>query len=255
MAADKTSTDDSTDDETTTADDYDIPVADDSFEMNVSLTDEIESHVIADDEDDDSHREYNPSVFHPSQVGYCKRRLMAKKLGLDDMSGLDGTFKIGNIVHDTIQSELPDDGKHWHEEEISHEERGIRIEGRYDIYNPMYDIVYDIKTRSSWYNFNPPVDRHLDQLHCYMKALDAEYGKIIYVSKKNFELKPFPEDRPLRFDESRWDSILDKCLTVRNYLMRNGFPVTEGQLDEFADPCDSYFCSDEDLDFSDIRPE
>ncbi len=208
------------------------------------------------DRDGDSHVEWDPKVFHPSQVGYSEWLLLVKKLGLSEQPDLDllGTFKMGDLVHEFVQGTVMDDRyihPHHIEGEIDLETDGLRFVGHYDLYDPTTDIVYDIKSRSSWYNFDPPVDRHLDQLHVYMKALDADYGQVVYVSKKDLEVRTWPEGAPFTFDDERWTTIVERCQAVRDALYENGVPRSEDEI-PFERP-DTYFANSTDLDFSAVE--
>lgn len=202
-------------------------------------------------EEEGSHTEWDPSVFHPSQVGYSKWLLMVKKLGLSDSSDLLGTFKMGDLVHEYVQEAVLSEPRNGVfdkqvEGEIDFEEDGLRFVGHYDMFDGR--VVYDIKSRGSWYNFNPPVDRHIDQLHVYMRALNAQYGQVIYVSKKDMEVRTWPEGAPFTFDEDRWEQIKAKCADVRDTIIESGYPRSEDEI-PFEKP-DNYFANNTDLDFS-----
>lgn len=99
------------------------------------------------------------------------------------------------------------------------------------------------------YNHDPPVDRHVDQLHAYMAALDADYGQVVYVNKADQEIRPWPDGAPFTFDEQRWEEILARCHRVRDTLYDHGVPTTEEELDAMFEPCDEFFCGSEDLTF------
>jgi len=218
-------------------------------------------HVIgqrlADDEEKGSHMEWDPKVFHPSQVGYSKYTLLTKKLGLDDVSDLHGTFKVGDLIHEFVQDSMFRQHDHLDytnfEQEVEFEEDGLVFVGHADIYDPRRDIVYDIKSRSSWYNFDPPVDRHVDQLHCYMRGMDADYGQVIYVQKKDLEVRTWPDGAPFTFSEERWEDIKARATDVRDTLLSEGFPTASDEIP--YDQPDSYFAPDpEELDFTHIKP-
>jgi len=134
---------------------------------------------------------------------------------------------------------------------VEFEEDGLVFVGHADAYDPEHDIVYDIKSRNGWYNFDPPVDRHLDQMHCYMRGLDAEYGQVIYVSKKDLEVRPWPEGAPFTFDGDHWNEIVERCTKVRDALYEHGVPQSEAEI-PFERP-DNYFANNTDLDFSRVN--
>lgn len=207
------------------------------------------------DEEAGSHVETDPKVFHPSSVGYTKWKLLVTKLGIERMdSDLLRIFEMGNMVHefieDTVAETLPEVDEDRIEVPIEHEEDGLVFTGHADLYDPEQDIVYDFKSRGGWYNFDPPNDRHLDQLHVYMAALDADYGQVIYVNKKNLEIRPWPEGAPFTFDDERWRDIKLRCMDVRNNLELRGLPTCEEEI-PFERP-DNFYCNSTDLDFSNI---
>ncbi|MDB9247504.1 hypothetical protein PN419_00585 [Halorubrum ezzemoulense] len=223
---------------------------------NVIDFESVLDEQIAAEEEDGSHTEFDPRVFHPSSVGYSEWLIMVKKLGLSDTSDLRGTFKMGDLVHEYTQKALVQAVEHidgWDDIEtpVEFDEDGLTFVGHADVYDPEADIVYDIKSRGSWYNFDPPVDRHIDQLHCYMRGLDAQYGQVIYVSKKDMEVRTWPEGAPFTFDEARWDEIKARCKRVRDAIYDEGIPQSEAEI-PFDRP-DNYFAESTELDFSGVN--
>ena len=239
----------------------DHPTADVDGEPNTTTPEPIDFESVVQDRlaresDDGSHTEWDPRVFHPSQVGYDEWLILVNKLGLTDKSHLRGTFEVGNMIHEWVQRELvgPNTGMKWGEHiehEVEFDEAGLTFVGHADVYDEEAGIVYDIKSRGSWYHFDPPVDRHLDQLHCYMRGLDAEYGQVVYVSKKDLEVRTWPEDVPLQFDTERWSDIVGRCQRVRDALYEEGIPQSEDEI-PFERP-DNYFADEADLDFSHVN--
>jgi len=216
---------------------------------------------MSDDDDEDSHTEYDPRVFHPSQVGYSPWLLLVKKLGLTDTSDLDGIFQIGSLIHEFVQTQVLRDqtDMDWYgparqgnfEVAVEHDESGLRFVGHADVVDRDAGVVYDIKSRNGWYNFDPPVDRHLDQLHCYMRGLDMEYGQVIYLSKSDLELRTWPEDGAFTFDGERWADIVERCTRVRDSIYSEGIPQSESEI-PFEKP-DTYFADNTSLDFSSVN--
>lgn len=208
------------------------------------------------DDDEDSHTEFDPKVFHPSNVGYHPWLMLVNKLGLSDKSGLAGTFQMGTLIHEFVQRQFyahGNDSIHI-EKSVEFEEDGLVFTGRADLYDN--NVVYDLKSRNGWYNFSPPVERHVDQLHCYMRGLDADYGQLIYLSKKDMEVRTWPEGAPFTFDENRWTAIKERCTRVRDALYEEGIPQSEDEI-PFDKPDDdhdqSYFVESTNLDFSAVN--
>jgi len=207
-------------------------------------------------EEEGSHTEYDPSVFHPSSVGYEPWNVVVKKLGIETHdTELLGIFEMGNLVHEFVQDAVTEQSGNdvdiGIEVPVEHEEDGLRFEGHADIYDPASDTVYDIKSRGGWYHFDPPNDRHLDQLHCYMRALDASRGQVVYVNKKNLEVRTYPEDGgTFEFDEARWADIVSRCHRVRTALKYEGIPTTEDEI-PFDRP-DNFYANNTDLCFDTV---
>lgn len=219
----------------------------------------IQSKLVS-EENGGSHTEWNPSVFHPSHVGYHQWLLYTKKLGLNDTSDLLGTFAVGDMIHEFIQEALHDNALEviTTEEPVEFAEDGLQFVGHADIVDwttAEQTVVYDIKSRSNWYHFDPPVDRHVDQLTTYMRGLDAAHGQVVYVSKKDLEVRTWPENGPFQFDERRWKSIKQRCQDVKRAIVEQGYPTSEADI-PFEKPGEdheqSYFVESTTLDFSAI---
>ena len=218
------------------------------------------------EEDEGSHTEFNPRVFHPSSVGYHPWLMLVNKLGLSDKSDLRGTFKTGELIHEYVQDALIEQDEvdvGAIEQEVQFTEDGLTFTGHADIVarSPISKtgqevVVYDIKSRANWYHFDPPCDRHLDQLHTYMRGLDAQYGQVIYISKKDLEVRTWPEGAPFTFDESRWSDIKQRCRQVRDAIIDHGIPRDESEI-PFDPPQEDheqhYFYDSSKLDFTKVR--
>lgn len=201
------------------------------------------------DENGDSHTEYDTNTFHPSQISRCKRTCVKSKFGLDehDTSTL-GTFRIGTIIHEWMENSYRGkiDGVEFEHPVQYESDNGIKFVGNCDVYDSHENAIYDFKTRSSWYRFDPPDESHLDQLTVYMAALDADYAQVVYISKKNLEIRTYPEDRLFKFNQDRFRQLVEKADEIRNALDEHGQPET---LDEIPfEPCGCWICSQEDTD-------
>lgn len=202
-------------------------------------------------EDPDSHVERDPGTFHASQVAYCKRRCYCSKLGLDDQRDILGVFRTGTLIHEFLEERLARHVRRAQfERPVETEVDGVRFVGRADCFDPYAGTVYDFKTRASWYNFDPPVGRHLDQLHVYMAALGAEHGaadrgQVVYLSKSDLEVRTWPEDGVFEFDQERFDRLVAKAQEVRDAVDEHG--VAQHAEEIPFEPCGCYFCREESL--------
>lgn len=173
----------------------------------------------------------NPNEFYASTVGYTPRQMYVKKLGLDDMATDDlGACRVGSLIHGFIEEAITNDGETdlRTEQKVTHSVGDITFRGRYDAYDPEQGIVYDFKSRNGWYKFDPPNQRHVDQLLVYMHALDSDYGQVIYAAKKDLEIKTWPEDGPFHRDDysERWDTLLDRARCVRDAILEHGVALS-----------------------------
>lgn len=200
-------------------------------------------------EDDGSHIEEDPAVFHPSQLVRCDRRAYCSKLGIDDQRDILGTFRTGTLIHEFLEDHLAlPEGVVFEEDTERHTNRGITIKGRADVIDREAGVVYDFKTRSGWYKFDPPNQRHCDQLHLYMACLDGvDRARVVYLSKKDMEVRQWPEDSLFSFDAARVDALLARAERIRDVIEADG---PAGSADEIPfEKCDCYFCSQETLRF------
>lgn len=201
--------------------------------------------ALVDLEDPESHTEYNPSVLHASQIGSSERQAYLAKLGLKDNTDALGTFRVGTMIHEFLEEQLDPRLPHClFEIPVKTTVDDITFVGRADCYDPVNGAVIDWKSRASFYKHNPPVQRHLDQLLVYMHALDAEYGQVIYISKKDLEIRPWPEDGYFEFDPERFDHLIEKAKAIRD-AAEDGVPTTTDAIP--FEQCGCWVCNNEHL--------
>lgn len=202
--------------------------------------------------DDENHVERDPEVFHPSHLVRCPRRAYCSKFGLDDQREILGVFQTGTLIHEFLETQL---GERFAADSVAFEEdieytddRGITITGRSDCIDRRAGVVYDVKTRGGWYNFDPPTQRHLDQLYLYMAGLEGvEHGQIVYLSKKDMEVRTWPDNDLFEFDSERYDELIEKAVRLRDAIEAHG--IADSAADIPFERCDCYFCSQEALRF------
>ncbi len=213
--------------------------------------------------DSDSHVEPDLETFHPSQLASeCKRNPLVSKLGLDDNSDAAGYFLRGVLIHEffeewvgdgPVADELDVDLSNIEfEKELEADFDDILLTGRCDIIDTENDIVYDIKVRGGWHKFNPPVDRHLDQLHAYMGLAGANEGVVIYVNAKDpADIRTWPPQSDGRdtfeFDPERFMGLLEDAREIRQALSNTGMPTSKHEIP--YDKCGCFSCQQEDLSF------
>jgi hypothetical protein len=234
--------------------DFDSKLIDDDDKPETPAPIDWEDHLartLAVEHDDDSHTEPDTFTFHPSQLARCPRQASLSKFGLEvhDTETL-GVFQIGTLVHEWLEDQFS--GRFpgvSHEVPIEQEyDRPgyhglVRVTGHADVYDDHDGVVYDWKTRGGWYKFDPPNERHLDQLTLYMDALDADAGQIVYINKKNLEVRTWPQDGTFAFDPDRRDALVEQAFEMRESLK------DVDEIDSAADlpfePCGCWLCDQE----------
>lgn len=204
-----------------------------------------------------SHTELDKTTFRASSVGYCERQILLSKLGVKNFDAdTQGRFQTGDFIHDYIQENILPKYATKHENQVEVQLGEITIKGHYDCFDPQNEVVYDFKSRSSWYRFSPPSDRHLDQLEVYMRALGVTRGLMVYVSKSDLTVETYPDyfgqsneredvdeqGELVKSSDERWNKIIDKVQNVRDYLKENGYPTSEEDVNAAFKPCNNSDC-------------
>ncbi len=196
--------------------------------------------------DHESHTEPDAVTFHPSQIALCERQAYLSKLGLKDQTDILGVFQTGTLIHEFIEEYVgPQFPTAEFEKPVELERDGVRFIGHADCFDPERNAIMDFKSRNGWYRFDPPSDRHLDQIHVYMAATGAEFGQIVYVSKGDLEVRTWPEDGLFVFDPDRFDAILERAQAIRDAIDTHG--VADCEADIPFDTCGCYICRNESL--------
>lgn len=199
-------------------------------------------------ENDDHERSKEIDEFHASDISNCTRRAYLRKYDLLDHSSAYGSFAAGTLYHEFAEEYLPE----YFSEckfEIEGEARGDgnTFLGRADMLDPDNNVVIDLKTRAGWYNFDPPTPRHVDQLHVYMRMFGYGRARIVYMSRKDFDLRVYPEDGYVEFDYDRWSEIVERATAIRESVEEYGVAESEDEIP--FEKCDNWLCSSESLSF------
>jgi len=203
--------------------------------------------------DEHSHTELDPFTFHASQLAKCPRQCYASKLGLLDTSDALGTFHTGTTIHEYMEAEVAPrlSVETQREVPIEMDIDGLHIVGHADLYEPATNTVYDYKSRANWYKFSPPIQRHLDQVYVYMKALGASQGQIVYLSKADLEVRTWPPQsagvETFAFEPGRFQDLVEKGQQIAATIIDRGYPTCEDEIPFEKDDC--WFCSKESLQF------
>lgn len=187
--SDQNGSDDSSDDEYN----YPISVAN-TVDWDQRVTDALRQ---LEADSDTNYTTDGDATFRISTAAYApESRWLAfvKKMGMTHTDDeLLGTFHTGTMIHDFFETHVSATVENVVAEQRVETTFGdLTFVGHFDAYDYVNDVVYDFKSRGGWYRFDPPVERHVNQLQMYMDALDAQYGKIVYVSKKDLEIREWP---------------------------------------------------------------
>jgi hypothetical protein len=156
--------------------------------------------------------------FSPSSMGRCYRYQYWNRKDEEQTNPPNiyafKKFRIGNIVHDDIQSMFPEE---MVEVEISSDD----ISGKADLVDE-YSVV-DLKTISSfqWKRIDKPdVDIARDyptyvmQLMTYVYFLKKELGQLVFISKDTLETLTF------EFKASEWNMVVEEELDLLRAMWR-----------------------------------
>jgi hypothetical protein len=208
----------------------------------------IIENTIVNNSSQDSHTELDISTFHPSQLSMCKRQMLLSKLGITQHSNETlGIFKIGSIIHEWLENNVPDNTNFTIETEksinysieTSNFDSNIHIVGTCDVWLPNFNIIVDYKTQSGWYYFDPHRDNvyeqkesHLTQLSLYMLGLGAERGKLVYVDKGKLQAKQFPEEsqKYIHIQHNLVENASKNAVEVMKFLEESGFPQSNDDI-------------------------
>lgn len=209
------------------------------------------SEILATDTSDFYERD--PETFFASHIGLCPRQLYLSKLGLTRGAELRGQYRVTRLIQKYLEDRITDQyPRLTSEASIQIDDGSIKFIGRCNLFDSEEEIAYSLKARNGWYKFTPPVDRHLDQLHLYMRGLSVEQGRLVYVSKNDVgdirQWPPSDEDQPhVAFDQDRYDQFVTKAKRIRDAIWADGIATTPADI-PFQD-CGCYFCQEEDLAF------
>ena len=202
--------------------------------------------------------ERDPETFFASQIGFCLRQLYVNKLGLTESETLRGKYKAANLIQSYFEQEIGDQHPELETSQSVHLDEGlVQFAGTCTFFNPEKKVVYGLKVRNGWYQFSPPIERHIDQLQVYMRGMDVDRGKLIYVSKNDIgDIREWPSpDAEFPFVElnkERYNRLVEKATTVRNQIWKHGIASRPGEIP--FEKCECYFCREESLTFSDATP-
>lgn len=188
-------------------------------------------------------------TFWMSQLGYCTRQLYLSHLGLTDTSDGRGRLNASRLIQDHLEQQVADNCPHVDvAPKVRHAVDDLCFVGQPTAYDPSSETVYHIKPRNGWYKYHPPNERHLDQIQAYIQALDADRGRLIYVSMADFtDTRTWPPE-PDEFvdrDDQRFERVVDRAQTVVDEIVANGIAQVPSEIPFYK--CDCFLCEKESL--------
>lgn len=209
-------------------------------------------------QEDEARYARDPGTFWCSHIGFCPRQTYLSKLGLRDTADVQGRFAAGRLVQQHIEQRIAEEYPSLETDvrAVYDADGGIEIVGRPTCYDPDTRTVYHLKTRNGWYQFTPPVERHLHQLHSYMAGLDATHGKLLYISLNDLtDIRAWPPidaEHPYEsLDMNRIESLVAKAQAIRSEILSNGIATDPSEIP--FEPCNCYLCDEESLTFPEIE--
>ncbi|MEM5815824.1 MAG: Dna2/Cas4 domain-containing protein [Candidatus Aenigmatarchaeota archaeon] len=184
---------------------------------------------------EDGKRQRVIGEYYPSELSGCLRKLyFIYKLGdrYDEKSVM--ILSISRIIHDFISDLLCRynniNGIHiisYSEGSVDYNINDITIKGRYDdiihikLTNDIEDTyVVEIKTTSNIDNISEPMSEHILQLNFYLGVLNINRGYIIYVDRRNFNIKAFE----VKYSEEMFNEIINRALLLHQCIKNDILP-------------------------------
>ena len=162
-------------------------------------------------------REEALELFHPSSTGSCRRQIFLSKIGIKNFSDdAKGRMMSGTIIHNFIQGRLGQIGEIEFPVELKDSKFKVYFNGLCDFFDGKF--VYDFKsTANISYNNKKPNDYHIPQILIYCKALNAKGASLVYIDKRNLEIRQFNIDYDAKAEQIIIETF-QKCEEVYEKL-------------------------------------
>ncbi len=172
--------------------------------------------------------------YYPSEAGMCMRRVYYSYMipKSEDRHSLR-IFALGNNIHSFLADALKTAGDF----SVVNEEVPVRInysdeETTFSIYGRMDDfivtqegkkIIIEAKSVSDINRVESPDEKHLMQINLYLKAEAADYGMLVYIDKKNMDIRQFRVD----FNEELYNKTVQRIKDLDLHLKTGKLPPAE----------------------------
>ncbi len=163
------------------------------------------------------------NTIHVGEVCGCLRKSWyTRKYGSKDLSHLAPSKRVvlglGLSTHLVIEKVLEELG-YTTEQQVIIELDGFKIAGTPDAVNDEY--VVEIKTTNRIPD--EPFPSHVMQINAYLGLLRRSAGYIIYICRKDGQVKVFP----IVFNEVMFREVLKRAATLYEYIKSNEPPPAE----------------------------
>lgn len=175
--------------------------------------------------------------FEPHQLGDCPRKWYYDwQNAPEEESDPHGIFAVGHFIEEEIaepwlRAELTPEYEVDNAIHVSHTVPGtdITIGGSTDpaaIDPESGDIAFltEIKTTGNLEKQDGPKQRHLYQLHAYLRALDVGQAFLIYFDRNELL---HPKVFPVTFDPDTWEEAVDWMEDAHEYALEETLPPAE----------------------------
>ena len=165
----------------------------------------------------EDHEPLSKGSFYASSVAKCPRQVLLEKLNpkMEISDRLLGIFLIGDALHEVVQEAVGGEI----EKEVVIKRGGITIRGRADIVTK--DEVIELKTISDVSKVRlRPKHNHYMQLQVYLGGLKRKKGRLVYISKQNFEIV----EHEIKFSKEAFEEAINYFKVIKDFEDKGKLP-------------------------------
>lgn len=201
---------------------------------------------------DDSHE--REAGIHATELNNCLRQVVYTLFSTPKVADVERMwrkkFEVGRSIHDMLQRHFRlmcahmaanSNGRLTFEDEVRVQDTPLGRElyltsscdGIFtfldDAKVPFLRVGTEIKTKSDaeYKKLDGPEDKHVQQAHLYMAALDLPLTWILYWNKSNEHYTPSIAPYLIRFDPNIWQKLEDRARIAIDFANRQELPHPE----------------------------
>lgn len=181
--------------------------------------------------------ERDMTVFHPSSVGYCARKVAADMIGTFPKEQIEErilrVFQNGHSSHERIQNWFDEMGILVEEEKRLTDDE-LNIKGNCDGVLELGDeglFVLEIKTISAkgYRYLKEPKPKHYAQIQLYMHLAEIHKGILFYECKDDQRIKEFK----VEYDEDFVQELIEKIKWINECVANQELPDRQYEKNSF----------------------